>query len=312
MVTFLVLVALLVGAPLVSAADGPDAKQTSKSPPPPPPPPPEGEVIRPAPPPAPDKRPAKEAELDREQLSGGIEDRKPVLGPDTNAYELQAYCYVLEHARDVPADKLKKAARRDVTFSMLWNDSPKYRGDLLHIEGRLSRLTPYDAPRRMSREAGIPTIYEGWIFAEDSDNPYCVVFTDLPAGVTPGDKISYYIRCDAYYFKLFGYQDKKKQWRATPVLLGRTFTLEGIAPMEKESVWSGLSQSYIYAGILMFLVLVVLLGSLNWWFRRGDRDTRRQLEAVRPVEFIELGSDEEPRKPAGGENNPDFDVVRRQ
>jgi hypothetical protein len=164
-------------------------------------------------------------EVDKDLLAG-VEDRRPVLSADQNDKEYRAYCYLVLHASEVPVDALAKAARKNITYAQLWDDPPKYRGEPIHLEGRLRRLVKMDAPKGLHND-GIKTLYEGWIFPEDEGaNPYCVIFSELPKDVETGEKTYYRATCDAYFFKRYRYKSVYNETRDAPLLIGRTFALQ--------------------------------------------------------------------------------------
>jgi hypothetical protein len=85
-----------------------------------------------------------------------------------------------------------------------------------------------DAPKPLLND-GIKLLYEGWIFPESEDggaNPYCVIFTELPKDVELGERVSYRVVCDAYFFKIYRYKAGADKTRDAPLLIGRTFALQ--------------------------------------------------------------------------------------
>src|SRR5581483_1453394 len=97
--------------------------------------------------------------IDREIL-GGIEDRAPVRSADQNYYEARAYDYLLIEAHRAPVQALAKIARRDLTFAHLFEEPERYRGEVVHVEGRLRMLRRFAAPRFAAKQ-GVATLYEG-------------------------------------------------------------------------------------------------------------------------------------------------------
>jgi hypothetical protein len=165
--------------------------------------------------------------VDKDQLTG-IEDKKPVLGTAENKFEGRAYNYLVLHASDVPLDALAKAARQDVGYAKLMQDPTKFRGDAVHIKGRLRRLVKMDAPKSLVDD-GIKVLYEGWIFPESEEggaNPYCVLFTEVPKGIELGERVNYRAVCDAFFFKIYRYKAAGDKLRDAPLLMGRTFALQ--------------------------------------------------------------------------------------
>src|SRR5260370_144714 len=65
-----------------------------------------------------------------------VEDRSKVHGPKENYSEFLAYNYLLVLAHKTPAQALARGARRDLTFAHLFEEPKKYRGQIVHIEGR--------------------------------------------------------------------------------------------------------------------------------------------------------------------------------
>ena len=107
----------------------------------------------------------------------------------------------------------------------------EYEGEPIHITGQMRRLVRMDAPRSLWND-GVKTLYEGWVYPNegDGDNPYCIVFSELPKNVKTGEKVSYEIDCDAYFFKLYRYETKERNnagrrlvRRDTPMFIGRSF-----------------------------------------------------------------------------------------
>src|SRR4051794_39514169 len=76
-----------------------------------------------------------------------VEDDAPIRGAADNRDEALAYDLLVLHARQMPADILKKAARRELTFAHLFGaERAKYRGELVHVAGRLRLLRWMEPP----------------------------------------------------------------------------------------------------------------------------------------------------------------------
>src|SRR5439155_11947680 len=75
------------------------------------------------------------------------EDSLPIHSASQNRYEAQCYEQLLLHARRLPADLLRRASTTRINFAHMFNeDRGRYRGALVHIEGRLRMLRQYDPP----------------------------------------------------------------------------------------------------------------------------------------------------------------------
>jgi hypothetical protein len=237
--------------------------------------------------------------LDKElRIFKRIEDPGPYARAERNWEEVAAWNRVLLHARRFPPEQLEAAARRDLGFADLFKEVRRdYRLDLVYLEGRLVRVRKLEPSDRM-REAGVAAAYEGWLIPRDEPHghPVCVVFSELPDGFElyrPGQRpLDRWVSFAGYSFKLLQYEsgeDRKddptrKVWKQAPLLIGhavvpRPDPAEGLA----SSWWS--SFSLAAAGGLGLIVGAAL--ALSWWFRRGDRATRREIEAARPNPFAQ-------------------------
>src|SRR5260370_815927 len=179
--------------------------------------------------------PADKAPRIDPDLLAGIEDRAPVRSAAENYGEAQAYNYLLVQAAATPVAAFAKSARSDVTFAHLFEEPSKYRGQVVHIEGRLGRLRRFDAPRIAVRQ-GVPVLYEGWIFGDAYfSNPYCVIATAVPKSIPlwqieqgktgqpkriwRGETLNHRVSFDGYFFKRYRYK-AGDGWRDPPLLIG--------------------------------------------------------------------------------------------
>jgi hypothetical protein len=215
-------------------------------------------------------------------LLAGIEDKAEMRNAAENYNEAWAYSYLLVQANATSAEALAKSARKDLTFAHLFEEPSKYRGQVVHIEGRLKRLRRFDAPRLAAKQ-GVPVIYEGWIFGDAyGSNPYCVIATALPNSTPLGETVEQRVSFDGYFFKRYRYK-AGDGWRDAPLLIGHSLS-------ERESP-NATSESDV--GYLLPLLIAVVVGTvllvigLNWWFRRGDRQLRAHLDQARKINFVE-------------------------
>jgi hypothetical protein len=215
-----------------------------------------------------------------------VEDKAPVRNAAENYAEAAAYSYLLVQANATPVTAFAKTVRRDLTFAHLFEEPSKYRGQVVHIEGRLKRLRRFDAPR-MAAKQGVPTIYEAWIFGEAYfSNPYCAIVSSVPDSIPVGDTLNHHVAFDGYFFKRYRYQ-AGDSWRDAPLLIGHTL-------LDRESAVADPSGSVatwlLPAFVTVVAATVLLVVGLNWWFRRGDRQVRIHLEMNRNADFVEPGS----------------------
>jgi hypothetical protein len=236
-------------------------------------------------------KPIDKAEPLLAHMIQGIKDDKPLPSHwNQDEDEQRSYNIVLFEASRIPAGAFAKGARKDITYAHLLNHPSKYRGQIVHLEGTLRQLTRLEPPTT-AKSAGVNDLYEGWVFDPQrfGADPWCIVFTELPAGIAPGEKLNYSIAFDGYFFKRYLYQsrntNKAERWRKSPLLIGRTVTLlTPPAVVQTDSDWAG-------SLVPIFLALVVgsitLAFGLGWWFRRGDQSVRRRVAAATDREFIE-------------------------
>lgn len=204
--------------------------------------------------------------------------------------EPTAWNRVVLHARKFTAEQLEDAAKRDLTFADLFEDHrADYKLDLVYFKGRLIRIKKGESTPRLT-EAGVSTWYEGWLVpdGEPRGNPVCIVLTDLPLGLEPKALMSVPVTFAGYSFKRMRYtsqeQDrddpKKFLTKAAPLLIGRSVTV--LPEPDGPGVWSATFIPMVLGGLLL---LVGIALTMSWWFRRGDRQARAEIEAVRANPF---------------------------
>jgi hypothetical protein len=212
-----------------------------------------------------------------------VEDDAPVRNATQNRDEALAYDLLLLHAHRMPNDVLQTAARRDLTFAHLFGpERAKYRGELVHVEGRLRLLRRYDPPESLPDDAAkITDIYEGWVFIEDyGQNPYCVVVSVLPDGLKPAEKLDVPVEVHGYFFKryLYGARDGR---RLAPLVIGKTIEPKSV-PVESSQTRVWAVPAVVVAGTFGLIGVTVAIGiAVVWWSRRSDRNVRVRLEQLR-------------------------------
>ena len=204
--------------------------------------------------------------------------------------EYEAFWQTLVLAHYTSTKAFAKAARRDVTYFNLFNEPELYRGQVVHLSGRLIRLVGYVAPDE-ARAAGVGDLYEGWIMTDaNGANPLCVAFTDLPPGLTVDNERKYNIPVgvDGYFYKRYRYKavDSKKpnEFRDAPLLIGHSLTGKfGAAETDESDNWG---HSLIWAFLTVVGGALVGVLALTAWFRYHDRRVRQRLRASRDLAFV--------------------------
>ncbi len=216
-----------------------------------------------------------------------IRDNAPMARGEENWEEASAWNRVLLHARRFSPEELEENARADLDFADLFKDVRRdYKLELVKIEGRLIKLRKME-PSQKLRDAGIETAYEGWIVPKDEPrgNPISVVFTDRPDGVEPSGRVNAWVTFAGYSFKLLQYESgerdkndpKKNVWKKAPLLLGRAI----IVRPDPESSSSVSWQSFATVATAVVLGLIGISLALSWWFRRGDKRAKQELNTHR-------------------------------
>jgi hypothetical protein len=229
-------------------------------------------------------------------LQGEVEDGTPIRSwQEKGGDEAKAYSRTLLAAHTNSPEALANSARRDVKFIHLFEEPAKFRGQVIHVEGRLKRVTRYDPPTTLKTTFDIQNLYEGWIFDPEISgaNPMCLIFTDLPPGLTAQEKMEARVGFDGYFFKKYRYKSGDG-WRDAPLLIGHTLTLHALPPSEPAP-----DDPFAKNLIIIFMSILVatfILGyGLTWWYRRGDR----LVEAAKAKAF--QNTFQEPSVPAAAE-----------
>jgi hypothetical protein len=242
--------------------------------------------------PPPEPTEAERVKLDTDALLGfrHIEDDAPLRTADQNEDEHRAYNYTLAHAHKIPVEVLARHSEPVRFASLVKPIHQDYLRELIHVEGRLARLSEMKATKFLQETEKVQKLYEGWLFPHDEEFPVCIVFTELPKGLKLGHKLeNVWVSFDGYFFKLMHYETGEKiapnkyEWRKAPLLLGHSPQLQ--PPPKQET---GMS-----FGDLVPLIIALLLGvvgvalGLTLWFRRGDRavrDTLAQAQSTNPFQ----------------------------
>lgn len=236
-------------------------------------------------------KPVAKAEPLLAYMIEGIKDDQPLPTRwNQDESEQRSYSIFLYQASRISTEAFRRGARKELTYANVFNHPGKYRGQVVHIEGTLKQLTRFDPPAT-ARVAGVADVYEGWIFdLHYGQQPWCVLFTELPPGVSVGERLSVPVQFDGYLFKRYKYKArgtlKGEDWPRAPLLVGRTLTVAA-APAVVETY----ENDWVGSLVPIFLGLVAgsigLAFGLAWWFRRGDRRVHQRVAAVSQREFVE-------------------------
>ncbi|HYV40015.1 MAG TPA: hypothetical protein VE988_30295 [Gemmataceae bacterium] len=167
---------------------------------------------------------------------------------------------------------------RHLTFGHLYGEPAKYRGQVVHIEGRLVRLKQLDPPRH----APISVLYEAWIYLDQpGTHPVCVVLAHKPAGIELGDNLNRRVAVDGYFFKRYGYLSGRLDSAGNNVALNTILLIAQTAALQERPIAIGstaLGAGWYWLGGLVIVGAVLTL-AMTWWFRHNDRQIQTQVQS---------------------------------
>lgn len=196
--------------------------------------------------------------------------------------EQKAYDYVLEFAARQPTERMRKYSIKSVPVENLYRSIRQdYLRELLHFEGKVALVHEMKPTDELAELAGIKQLYEVWIWPKDSTKLFCVVVSEIPEGLKLGEDHNQFVAFDAYLFKLWHYESRRKkegddsdkrQWERAPLFLGKTVEL--IAdPTPPQDTFSPVMLGAVIGGLATICVVAFLI---TLWFRKGDRHVRYQ------------------------------------
>ncbi|QDT44882.1 hypothetical protein Pan241w_49980 [Gimesia alba] len=226
------------------------------------------------------------------------------------AEEKALYYDVLKHLRETSLEDQKQAAQFNLqqrraelktfkehpnlkfpVFPDLFKNSDRYKGRLVTLTGRVRKLIHYPAEKN---EYGIKTLYEAWLFTDDSQqNPTVVICTEVPPalkdGLPKGTDVIDHVSITGYLFKMYVY-NAQDTTRVAPLILAKQ--LEWNPPVVDEQGSQLFSQ--ILAGTLIILIAGVAFAM--WKASQKDKQFResRLQTSEEQVSFNQLESQSAP------------------
>ena len=193
----------------------------------------------------------------------GIRDRTRVI-PQA------AYFHLLDVARRVPPEDLEEQGRRNALTFAHFSAAPKrYRGQPALLRGHVRRMTEI---RPIANREGFETLYEGWLFTDESlDNPYVIIVSRLPRDFPLGGNIVENVSFAGYFLKLWTYQagDDEAEKKGTgtiryaPLLIGHRVVWH---PRPQPVTAGGAAHAVMIA---LVAGLIVALFLVTWYARRS-------------------------------------------
>ena len=192
-------------------------------------------------------------------------------------------------------------------FADVFLNPDLYVGKPVTMRGRVRRILHYPAD---SDRFPQPTLYELWMFTDDSQhNPAVIICPALPDGFPENAEVIDGVTVTGYFFKLYRYAADDAQ-RAAPMLLARTVQWRPLASADDSGVARTLATLValcLGAGLLMYV----------WSSHAGDRRAREALEMARladaeptapavpaPTQPVEFGAASAPASPPAQMQEP--------
>lgn len=186
--------------------------------------------------------------------------------------ERDVYHGLLARARDNSSDDQREAAKDDIAFAVLMNESQEYIGRLITVKGEIRGLqtTPPG-----SNDHGIETLWEAWLFNADSGlNPYVVRCTSIPDGIPTGMQLKpgTVVEVTGYFFKRYGYLTQDDRLHVAPMILARSMKWFKPRDIVRDPNEIGLAHLVIGFAAIIATIIVALL----FQFRNSDRNFERE------------------------------------
>ncbi|MBY0588150.1 hypothetical protein K2X85_13295 [bacterium] len=210
--------------------------------------------------------PIIDATIDQATLASFVDHARSI--------EPTSYYALLDHARKADAASLWAERVGRITYAQLLDEPDRYRGARIHLQGRLHRLTEYQA---QANRFGIDRQFEGWVFTSTSGSlPYVAVMASPPASLPMGENIHEPIEMVGYFLGWWRYETKEGKRTSAPLIMVTEMrpvtapTPTGPAPM----AWNP------WLGILVTIGMVVT--GIAWWWK-NQRSVSRPSDSPTPL-----------------------------
>ena len=196
----------------------------------------------------------------RPQLLADVRDSRLGL----RRSEADAYFAVLATIRDLPAELTERVALRGVTYTALMASPGHYRGQLVHLQCQIKRVTAFTASQNTH---GIEDLYDVWFLTNQSgDKPLHARCTQMPdklvAAVRRGESVQ--VELTGYFFRIEAYS-AVGGIRTTPLILCHS-------PVWMQSPTETRSEKGLVPYVIAFVIIVSLASGLTlWMYQRSDR-----------------------------------------
>ena len=201
------------------------------------------------------------------------------------------YYYVLNHLRETSLQDQKQAAEFNLQnrrselktfrehpelklplFPDIFKNMKRWKGRLVTLTGRVRKLVHY--PASEENKFGIKTLYEAWMFTDDSQqNPVVVICTEVPPelknGLPEGTDVIDHVTVTGYVFKMYLYSAQDTS-RIAPLILAQR--LEWTPPQTDETG----GQLFVVILGTTFVLLIAGVGIMMWRNNQRDKEFREK------------------------------------
>mgnify|MGYP000395093817 CR=1 FL=1 len=217
------------------------------------------------------------------------------------------YYYVLNHLQETSLQDQKQAAEFNLQnrrselktfrehpelklplFPDIFKNMKRWKGRLVTLTGRVRKLVHY--PASEDNKFGIKTLYEAWMFTDDSQqNPVVVICTEVPPalknGLPEGTDVIDHVTVTGYVFKMYLYSAQDTS-RIAPLILAQR--LEWTPPKTDETG----GQLFVVILGTTFILLMAGVGFMLWRNNQRDKEFReKRLQTSQgEVSFDQLSS----------------------
>lgn len=216
---------------------------------------------------------------------------------DSSDPEIESWCAFIIAAHRTPQSVFEAASDKEVSYGNLMESPKTFRGQVVRQVGQIKRIRKFAAPG-MLKAHGITTLYEAWIFVRS--NPFCVILTQLPKGMSVSESLEGTVQFDGYSYKKYRYTSQQQAFgkgnieRYAPLLIGKTLTstTEVVIPQQADpGWWIREFLPYFVGGV----VVMVFTGfCLLLWFRASDAAIKKRLRSLQAQEFVLPEPDQPP------------------
>jgi len=195
--------------------------------------------------------------------------------------EYDAYYHLLAHVRRIDERQMKVAARElqkkrraaypqlqknpDIEFPAfvdLFHNAKWYRGKPVTLKGHVRSFVEQPAGKN---EHGIETLYEAWLYTDDSQtHPAVVVCTSIPDDFPKNESLIDHVSATGYFFKQFLYEAQDGKWRLAPLILAHRLEWH---PEDAATVLGPAPAAVYFCTAVAFVAILLLL----WRSARKDR-----------------------------------------